>query len=330
MSDSEGGGLTSIVKAGAEAVSEVAKVEQAKQKTYQLGLDLVRRAGGFLGGVFEPASKELGHLFGDQMKFWRFKNAVRILEKAQALVEARGLRPDQMKALGFGEGLLLLEAASMEEGDEVQELWARLMANAVDPSAATKAEKVYVDILKSVSAREAVFLDLMAQIEEKGHSFKSIEAIDAFGSEMSALAESKWRKYSEDERAVSVQNLVRLRCITARPAPIDVSNLFATLPQERGGRGAVSFGLGGSSWAAIDPNKFQKVLQELVERQMVSSGMVDFKSHSSFVLPVNTGSFFGRNGRKMNLPEANFMLTPLGKGLARACRGGAPSATQEA
>jgi hypothetical protein len=38
------------------------------------------------------------------------------------------------------------------------------------------------------------------------------------------------------------------------------------------------------------------------------------------VLPVNTGFFFGRSGRKMNLPEANFMLTPLGKGLTRACR----------
>lgn len=329
MSDNEGGDLKSIVKTGAEVVTEIAKAGQEQQKTYQAAIDLVLRAGRFLGGVFGPASKELGHLFGDQMKFWRFKNAVNILEKAQALMDARGLKPEQVRTLGFGEGLLLLEAASMEESDEVQTLWARLMANAVDPNAATKAEKVYVDILKSISAREAIFLDLMAQIEKKGHSFKSIEAIDAFGLEMSALAESAWRKYSEEERVVSVQNLVRLRCITARPAPIDVSNLFAALPQDRGGRGGVSFNFGGS-WAAVDPNKFQKVLQELVERQMISSGMIDFKGSSDFVLPVNTGSFFGRNGRKMNLPEANFMLTPLGKSLVRACRtDDAPSAMQE-
>jgi hypothetical protein len=319
VSDSEGGDLKSIVKAGAEVVTELAKADQEQQKTFQAAIDLVRRAGGYLGGVFGPASHELSLLFGEQMRFWRFKNAVNILEKSQALIEARGLKPDQVKSLGFGEGLLLLEAASLEEDEEVQELWARLMANAVDPSAATKAEKVFVDLLKSISAREAVFLDLMAQIEEKGHSFKSIESVDAFGSEMTALAESKWRKYPADERAVSVQNLVRLRCITARPAPIDVSNLFAALPQDRGRGGIVSIGLGSSSWAAIDPQKFQQVLQELIERQMVSSGMIDFKNHNSFVLPVNTGFFFGRSGRKMN-PEANFMLTPLGKGLTRACR----------
>lgn len=179
-------------------------------------------------------------------------------------------------------------------------------------------------ILKSLSAREAVFLDLMAQIEQKGQSLKSIEAIDAFGLEMSARAESMWRTYSGDERGVSVQNLVRLRCITARPGPIDVSNLFGKLPRELGTRGSVSYG--SSSWAAVDPNRFQKVLQELIERQMVSSGMVDFKGSGDFVLPINVGSFFGRNGRKMNLPEANFMLTPLGKGLMRVCRSGDPQA----
>jgi hypothetical protein len=179
MSDSESGDLKSIVKAGAEVVTELAKAGQEQHKTYQAAMDLVRRAGGFLGGVFGPASQELGHLFGVQMKFWRFKNAVNILKKTQALVDARGLKPEQVRALGFGEGGLLLEAASMEESEEVQVLWARLMANAVDPNTTVKAEKVYIDILKSLSAREAVFLDLIAQIEDKGHSFKSVEAVES-------------------------------------------------------------------------------------------------------------------------------------------------------
>jgi hypothetical protein len=79
MSDSsEGGDLKSIAMAGAEVISDVAKAEQEQQKTYQIGLDLVRQAGGFMGGVFGPASRELGHLFSDQMKYWRFRNAVNI------------------------------------------------------------------------------------------------------------------------------------------------------------------------------------------------------------------------------------------------------------
>jgi phage FluMu protein gp41 len=95
---------STIIKAGADALSEVAKAEQEQQRTMQSGLDLVRRAGRFLGGVFGPASVELGHLFGDQMKFWRFKNAVNILEKAQAIVDERGLKPEQIESLGLARG----------------------------------------------------------------------------------------------------------------------------------------------------------------------------------------------------------------------------------
>lgn len=157
--------VKSVVKASAEVVTEVAKAEQETQKTYQSAIDLVRRIGAYLGGVFGPASHELSLLFGDQMRYWRFKNATNILEKAQAIVERRGLKPEQVDALGFGEGLLLLEASSLEEDDTVQEMWARLMANAVDPSSGTRAEKVYVDLLKSISGREAAFLDLIEQIE---------------------------------------------------------------------------------------------------------------------------------------------------------------------
>jgi len=45
VSDSEGGDLKSIVKAGAEVVTELAKADQEQQKTFQAAIDLVRRAG---------------------------------------------------------------------------------------------------------------------------------------------------------------------------------------------------------------------------------------------------------------------------------------------
>jgi hypothetical protein len=46
MSDSSSvEGVKSVVKAGAEVITEVAKAEQEAQKTYQSALELVRRAG---------------------------------------------------------------------------------------------------------------------------------------------------------------------------------------------------------------------------------------------------------------------------------------------
>lgn len=309
--------VRSVVKAGAEVITEVAKAEQETQKTHQRALELLGHTGNFLNGVFSPAAQELGRLMGDQMRFWRFKNLVRILGKAQTYVEERGLKPEQVRALGFGEGILLLEASSLEEDDTIQDLWARLMANAVDPERRTKPEKVYVDLLKSISGREGALLELIERIEDKGRAFQNNAEIDAFVKEMNALAGSKWRHFTKDERAISIQNLVRLRCLTVRPKPINAGNLFAQLPRDRGGRSIVPFG--GAQWAVVDPHKFEKVLNEIVERQMASSGMMDFKDYDSFTLP-HAGSFFRGSGHKLDLPEANFMLTPLGKGLMRACR----------
>ena len=306
MSGSEGVDLKSVVKAGAEAVSEVAKAGQEQQKTFQLGLDLVRRAGTFLGGVFGPASQELGHLFSDQMKFWRFKNAVSILEKAQAITDKRSLKPEQIKALGFGEGLLLLEAASLEEDESVQDMWARLMSNAVDPNYATQPEKMYIDILKSLSGREAILLDLLATIDKEYHKpMMTVAGAIPVRARLNDLADSKWRKFPVDQRIASVQNLVRLRCVTPRTTPIDVGRLFARMPDER--RGSM-----GTNWAVVDPQKFETVLKTLARQQLIASGVIDYNVEGP------------RLERSVSLPEDAFALTALGRALLQACEAHEP------
>ncbi|MCG2642694.1 Abi-alpha family protein [Bradyrhizobium sp. GCM10023182] len=321
MTESDANGVVkSVVKAGAEVVTEVAKAEQETQKTYQRGLDLLGRVGGYLAGLFEPASRELSHIFGDQMRFWRFKNGVRILEKAQTIVDERGLKPEQLKALGFGEGLLIMEAASLEEDESVQELWARLMANAVDPSASVKPEKVYIDILKSLSTREVLFLELIAKIEDQSRKrFKTQQEHQTFVNAMNALADTHWRQFLPDERAISIQNLVRLRCVTFRARSVDLHNLFGRVPLQN------DMGVSVGNWAVVNPDKFQRVLGELIERQLAASGMMDFPTGGTSTISQFT---FGMP----LLPEANFMLTPLGSGLLTACRReNAPEAcTQEA
>lgn len=306
MTENDGSGVVkSAVKAGAEVVTEVAKAEQETQKTYQRALDLVERAGTFLNGVFSPAAQELGHLFGEQMRFWRFRNSVRILEKAQAIIDERGLKPEQIKPLGFGEGLLIFEASSLEEDDVVQGLWARLMANAVDPERATKPEKVYLEILKALSSREVMFLELQWKLASRPHA-KTTAEYNAYTKSVEALADEKWRRFSEDERGIAIQNLVRLRCVTYKAKSPDMGSLFGVLPLDRRN----TFG---PKWAAVDPEKLEKVIKDLIQRQLVAAGVTDFPRGT--VSPLYPGTF----------PETDFVLTPLGKGLMLACaveRGG--------
>jgi hypothetical protein len=300
MPNDEGGDLKAIVKAGGEVISELAKAEQEQQRTYQIGLELVRRAGTFLGGVFGPASQELGQMFSDQMKFWRFKNAVRILEETQSIVDERGLKPEQLKAMGFGEGVLLLEAASMEEQETVQGLWARLMANAVDPKSSIRVEKIYIELLKSLSSREVIFLELLERIEqERGAAQLTIDKVHEFRAKMGLVAEEKWRRFPAEERAMSIQNLMRLRCVTVSDSPINTFNLFEQISEDGLGR-----------WSFVDGRQLERVLNDLSNQQLAASGATDFE--------VEDGRSVARG--EPTLPEGDLVLTPLGRGLLRACK----------
>lgn len=307
MPNDEGGDLKAIVKAGGEVISEVAKAEQEQQRTYQIGLDLVRRAGTFLGGVFGPASQELGQMFSDQMKFWRFKNAVRILEKTQSIVDERGLKPEQLRRMGFGEGVLLLEAASMEEQETVQDLWARLLANAVDPKSSIRVEKIYIDLLKSLSSREVIFLELLERIEKEGGAAQlTMDKVYEFRAKMSIVAEERWRRFPAEERAMSIQNLMRLRCVTVSDSSVDTFNLFEQVGEAGLGR-----------WSFVDGRKLERLLNEMNDQQRAASGGTDFE-----VEDVQ-----GAARGEPTLPEWDFALTPLGRGLLKACKEQAPNAS---
>jgi hypothetical protein len=55
----------------------------------------------------------------------------------------------------------LLESASLQEDDELQERWANLLANAADPRKGSPVTPAFIAILKDLSPREVKFLDAL-------------------------------------------------------------------------------------------------------------------------------------------------------------------------
>lgn len=294
---------TSPLDTAKDIAREVLKTEQEQHKTYQKGMDLLMQVGNFLGGVFRPAATELGQLLGDQMRYWRFKNAVNIMTKAEEIAKERKLSSDQMKALSFGAGVRLLEAASQEDDESVQEMWARLIANSVDPNTEVSPEKMYIDVLKSFSGREVRFLDLLSQYETlRRRRFQAEgERLEA-ESNLQNLAETGWRKFDPTERNASIQNLIRLRCVAPNQSRFNTSFLFRSLSARSVRADLVS---------GVDRHEMERVLDEILKQQRVASGITDYPLHEK-------SSFNG-------FPEAAFALTSLGRSLMKACRANTPS-----
>jgi len=164
---------------------------------------IVDNAFNFLGKIINPPLEELGLLAQDQIKFWRFKNQVRMLNKAQQSLAAKGINPRKVPLKTIAP---LLEYSSLEEDENVQGKWAALLAKAADPSFSIDLCTIYIEILRQLSPHEVRILDLMFQAIEKTPPMKGNWICDH-----NAIRESIG--VSVDHYGVMMENLSRLNLL---------------------------------------------------------------------------------------------------------------------
>lgn len=266
-----------------------------------IGKVLVDSAAGVrtaLGQIFGPALVEFGGTLGDKTRFWRFKNLARIIEEVQAIADKRQLSPENIRALPFADAIRAIEAASQEEDETVQALWARLIANATDPAGPGVISKVHVDILKSLSAPEACFLELLSRFPETGRPRAFME-YQAWEQTVADAAETGWRKFPIEVRDVATQNLQRLRCVTFRPESLSKMGLFEKIPRK--------FGTSGK-WSVVDSGKFESLLRDLQDMIGAAAGAHEIHERNP-----------AYSHQKHRPSERLYMLTSLGHGLMSAC-----------
>ena len=274
---------------GAEALKEVASG----------GRGALRRA-------FGSALISFGDMLDDQMKLWRFRNLLGIRDKVDRIRSERHIPDDLLQALPFGDAMRTLDAASQEDEDDVQELWARLIVRVTTSSERPRINKLHVELLRSLTPADSALLELLYP-SIAGRRFKTVEEINAFSVEMNAKAEAKWRKFSEHDCAVSVQNLIRLRCITATPRVLNADRtLIQFNDRERRIRGAL-----------VDPHRFNEVLTQLIQLIYQAAGAVAYDEFSPVALH-SQGWLGAAKVGEIDVPELNHMLTPLGLEFMRA------------
>ena len=86
--------------------------QQALAKTAEV---LTEPAKEFLGKAAGTPGTEIGEIIGDRLRFRRWRNAVRMAERAQAFAAEHGIDPQQVPLAVLSP---LLEGASLAEDDE--------------------------------------------------------------------------------------------------------------------------------------------------------------------------------------------------------------------
>jgi len=186
---SDAGSLIPISDEQAKAVQEVAKATQEALKALE-------GVGDFLREVLGTTPADLvGYLGGDWLTVRRAENLERILNKARERLRARNVKPEQAASLSLA--LPILIDAANENRDELQEIWARLLAAAADPARAKSFRLAFIEAAKQMDPLDAFVLQ---DIAKRGGVMTAPISDDL----------SKSESVSRDEIEVSVANLVKL------------------------------------------------------------------------------------------------------------------------
>ena len=106
-------------------------------------------------------------IFEDWLVGVRFENMARISDRVRGIHAERGiedLRPVSARLL-----VPYLDAATRESDEVLQDMWARLLANASDPNQANPLRRAFIGALEKLEPLDAVLLEMYAEkIAESG------------------------------------------------------------------------------------------------------------------------------------------------------------------
>jgi hypothetical protein len=176
---------------------EQAKAIQESAKFGVKALEVTEKTGGWISDVLGEVPKNLvGVLGGDRLRHYREANLEELAAKARDKLRKDGVAEPQRVSLSVA--IPLLEAAAEESRPELQDLWARLLANAMDPKRGTVRQS-FINAVKQFDPLDALTFQKMGEAPQWTPNTRAAFA-DFF-------------KVSPDEIDISFTNLRASKCI---------------------------------------------------------------------------------------------------------------------
>jgi Abortive infection alpha len=192
-------------------MEEESKAVQEIAKTTGKAIDAAREAGGFIARfVSGPLEQGIG-IFEDRLKYTRWERRVRLMKRADEFLAQQGLAgPTRAIPLKFA--VPLLQAATLEDNDELQDKWAILLVNAATNSG-LDLQRSFIDILEQLTPLEAKILDVLYSLPFASSQHDGILTVDLpHSAEVKAEKQDKFSEPSE-EVILALGNLARLGCL---------------------------------------------------------------------------------------------------------------------
>lgn len=117
-------------------------------------LETAKAVGGFIASFMGTRPEDLIGIVGrDWLRLQRANNISRTGHRALEELDRRGVEDREEVSLSIA--LPILEAAADESREELSDLWAKLMASAMDPARSRKIRREFVEAVKALEPADA-------------------------------------------------------------------------------------------------------------------------------------------------------------------------------
>jgi hypothetical protein len=197
-----------------EAIKESAKAAQEIAKTTRQAIDAGQQFGGFISRFISgPLEQGMG-IFEDKLKYMRWERQMRLMERANEYIQSLGIEAPT-NPIPLKLAVPLFQAASLEDDNYLQDMWARLLVNSSFTGSNVDLKRSYIDILERLSNIEAKILETIYSLPKEAMAHKGILTA---GLPDSVEIEEENNKNEpvavSDEVTLALANLSRLGCIT--------------------------------------------------------------------------------------------------------------------
>lgn len=195
-----------------DEISETAKAAQELAKTASKSLEVAEKLGAFVAKVLGEPIETAAGVLGDKLKFMRWERQNRLIDRVHEINHKRGLEGKEIP-VPPKLAIPIIENASLEEDDQLQDLWARLISSAQDKGSVGSVRSAFIDIIKQlevidVRVLNAIFDGYLNAVGEKLLFAQSPgNVVFSKNNIMNAL------KIDGQEYEDSIDNLMRVRCV---------------------------------------------------------------------------------------------------------------------
>lgn len=193
-------------------LDEEAKAAQEIAKTTGKAVDAASKLGQFFARFVAGPAEQASGIVTDHLKFLRWERQVRLKRRMEEIMDEHGIS-EPTRRVPMKVAVPILEAASMEEEDELQDIWARLFVNAADAASGVEVSHSLITILKDFGSLEARILGTIYAVspEQRAEGVRTLLLPGAIPDTPQDAA----LVLPPPEVQLALWNLIRLGCITA-------------------------------------------------------------------------------------------------------------------